>query len=458
MQTVLALAAATCVYNLASSSAQRIDTANGVTSFQALAADFGISNDRFCLIQLQARLHGPTQLVDSSNAGLDWMPRNVEVRRAVKKFVSDTESLLSEVNRTVIKAMTQALTAVDTVADVVETGMSALEGMESLLGEHTMVATSSLNSVSDVVQRLLTKDQDMVDEFQDKMEQKLQTLHQDINNVGKRAIDSVSAARNATMALRPSAQSEDSLSKQPAVALATISSCVQHLQASLADGCITFEEAAAAAEAERAAANSMWRFIFEQVDEDGDGCISKDEWTRVAGPLSLSSKKHSMMLLERRASVRAASQMDRATALDHTLWAKGAESTCSTAKKAFTVASNAVASLVAGVRQTNGTLMALLEDAGSLSSSMFVGINTTIQNDIQKLPSAMLPQKAFEPITNGAVTALAVSVSVTRTLSKVHRTVSARLDHVLDGIGAFSQKLTETLRAKIGNSCDMGFG
>eukprot|EP00971_Amphidinium_carterae_P076132 1503724-Amphidinium_carterae.1 len=98
---------------------------------------------------------------------------------------------MHKVNRTVVRSVTKVLTAVGKVADVVETGMSALEGMESLLGEQTTVATSSLNSVSDVVQRVLTRDQATLDDFQDRVEQQLVLCRSDLRRAGERAIDSL---------------------------------------------------------------------------------------------------------------------------------------------------------------------------------------------------------------------------------------------------------------------------
>jgi len=439
------------MYSTASGSAQGTYAATNATWLHVLGADLGRYPSWLGLLQLRANLHGQAQLSD--------LTQNVRVERAINELVSDTKSLASEVNSTVKTAMTQALTAVGDVADIFETGMSALEGMESLLGEHTMVTASSLHSVFDAVQQVLAQDQMLVDELQEKMEQRLMVLHHDIYRLGMRAVDSVRAARNSTLALGPSAQSRDGRAKQVHVALATISSGVQHLQAALADGCISFEQAASAvsvhtqAESIAAAPMSTWRYIFEQVDEDDDGCISKAEWTHAVGPPLPSSPQH--VLLERRASARAASRIDRTIALDHILWAKRADSSCSRAKEALLVAKDAETALVGEVRQTNRTLLALLDDAARLSSSMFAAINNTIENEMHDLPSATLPKRAFEPIHDSTTTALAVSVTVTRTLSKLRRTVLATLDQSLDGPGTFIQHFTENLKSKMGHACDL---
>eukprot|EP00971_Amphidinium_carterae_P092652 1835084-Amphidinium_carterae.1 len=287
--------------------------------------------------------------------------------------------------------------------------------MESLLGEHTMVATSTMNSVSDVVQQLLTTDQVKVDDFLDGVEQQLTELRSDLSAIGEGAAIALVAAKEATLALAPSPQ--DTPAKKPDSALALLSGCNNHMQAALADGCISVDEVAAAVLEACQAANgpasliststARWRQVFNHLDEDGDGCIRKDEWIEVIGPLSPSSKKHTLVLMEGRAQ--ATSQMKREIALDHILWAKRTDSSCSRANIALDTASRDVAALLGKATETSAKVLDTIQDAAILSSSLFTGINKTLQENIGRLPSALLPRRAFEPISDGSLSALAVA-------------------------------------------------
>eukprot|EP00971_Amphidinium_carterae_P191715 3804074-Amphidinium_carterae.1 len=130
---------------------------------------------------------------------------------------------------------------------------------------------------------------------------------------GERAIDSLVRAQGATSALMTSSlSSQESLSSQdkPKNELALISKCDQLLQAALADGCIRMDEAAALAAAQQAASGaagasqtrSTWGLVFNDVDADGDGCISKVESAAAVDILQPFGKKPALMLLAERAS------------------------------------------------------------------------------------------------------------------------------------------------------------
>jgi len=386
--------------------------------------------------------------------------------RVVSQVVVGTQRLAEDVNNTATHTVAEAFVAVETIAEVVETGVTAIEGMRDIIGDDAKSAISSVEKLADALQRQLARNQGRVDAFQDKMEQGVKVIMMQLRDSEGRVSEALAEVINCTNELSSRKQNETTLNPLQSVQeslgttkLMGTGSMIQQFQNALLDDCLSMAEAAlAVSEYPGHWQETNWRAAFQGADQDKDGCISKDEWAQGVEPFlsRQRSERRAVMLLEQRATLHSKVQL---AALEESLWSKsagGEGSVCERASAAILAANRTTASFLGRFNAVNESLSGYLEEAVMLASNMLEDVNRTVQEAVSGLKSSVLTKSSLAPITDAANSALATPVDAEHSIPEVHASVALQLFQLRQGADTVFEHLLSNLRFVAEAACTKG--